>query len=551
MDTMRGILFLVVTLIIIVSIYYIVKMVKGRTPSQSPPSPSPSPSDQTGEISISDLKFERTLNPDKSNSKGDDGIVGYTIEYDDGIKFDELSKNVTFTLKWKNNIGFTGNVIGFRIDHYVKGDDGKYGNPKQSIEFRITDTNPKVKVSNFEINNVSIMGNGSYSVVGENRFKISVIMSDNTTITKIYDGTDTENINQESHGIVISKDDLGATLSMTKPESVTYTPVTQEFAATSVLITKVKYSIFNDNSSLNFTGGGSIYLIPAYSSSIDGQDVDTFFFKYELGENQYLLQDGTKGAWNEKTSRESGVEFNNTNHDNRMFVAFYGKNENVTQLRAPVMGYGLGGKFLSSNEKKKVILIEISDDSAVNETEFKNSYWTFEEVEGDPVNCEGNWVVTNDGIEDRSGTKIEEFDLISEAKNNGTCEAGEGDIRETLVPVSCEGNWVVTNDGTTDFSGTKIEKFDLINEAKNNGTCEADDGDIRETLVPIDCQGDWGVCKPNGGTCGWNGLRTYDVEIEQKNGGKACTDDGKIVEEGDTKVCYLGGCMFGGAGVGH
>jgi hypothetical protein len=108
-------------------------MVKGRTPSQSPPSPSPSPSpsDQTGKISISDLKFERTLNPDKSNSKGDDDIVGYTIEYDGGIDYKELSENVKFTLEWKNNIGFTGNVKGFNIEHYVKNDNDTSYNSKK------------------------------------------------------------------------------------------------------------------------------------------------------------------------------------------------------------------------------------------------------------------------------------------------------------------------------------------------------------------------------------------------------------------------------------
>jgi hypothetical protein len=533
MDTMRGILFLVVTLIIIVSIYYIVKMFKGRTPSQSPPSPSPSPSDQTGKISISDLKFERTLNPDKSNSKGDDDIVGYTIEYDEGINYKELSTNVTFTLGWKNNIGFTGNVVGFTIEHYVKGDDnGTYGeDPKQSIEL----VDPEVvNVNNFKSNEVSIKGNGEYSVVGENRFKISVIMNDNTK-TELYDGTKQ---NDDSHGIKISKDELGATLSMTKPETVKYIPVTREFASTSVIIKKVKYSISNGNSSLNYAGSGSIYLIPAYSGVV-GQHADTFFFKYELGgENQYLLENGTKGEWNGRKNRERDAEFDNNKHDNRMFVAFYDKNEDVTQLRAPVMGYGLGGKFLSSNEAKNVILIGMSENDTVNETEFKNSYWTFEEVKGDPVNCVGSWVVTDDGT--TTGTKIEKFNLISAAINNGTCEASGGDTRETLVPVNCIGSWVVTDYGTT--TGTKIEKFNLISEEINDGTCEASGGDTRETLVPVDCKGDFGACTPDGGYCGYNGKKTYEVEREQKNGGKACTDDGKIVEHGDKKVCFLGVC---------
>ena len=420
MDTKRGILFLVVTLIIIVSIYYIVKMVKGRTPSRSPPSPSPSPSDQTGEISISDLKFERTLNPDKSNSKGDDGIVGYTIEYDEGINFKELSKNVTFTLGWKNNIGFTGNVTGFNIEHHVKGDDDyKLG---QSIKFLNTTDDTDIKVNNFEENNsIQIISDGNYSVVGENRFKIFVIMNDGT-VTEIYDGTVQDGT---SHGIVISKDELGATLSMTNPETVTYIPVTNTFSK-NYSIKRVKYSISNDNSSLNFAGSGSIYLMPASPGSVDSSgdkiDVDTLFFKYELGENQYLLQDGKKGKWNEKTNRERNSVFDDTKHDNRMFVAFYDKkeNENIMQLRAPVMGYGLGGKFLTSDESGNLKLIDISENYTVKETEFNNSYWKFTEVEGDPVNCQGtydDWSTCSNKC--GSGTQTKTFDVSVEPKNYG------------------------------------------------------------------------------------------------------------------------------------
>jgi hypothetical protein len=382
MDTMRGILFLVVTLIIIVSIYYIVKMVKGRTPSQSPPSPSPSPSDQTGKISISDLKFERTLNPDKSNSKGDDDIVGYTIEYDEGINYKELSTNVTFTLKWKNNIGFTGNVVGFTIEHYVKGDDnGTYGeDPKQSIEL----VDPGVvNVNNFESNEVSIKGNGEYSVVGENRFKISVIMNDNTK-TELYDGTKQ---NDDSHGIKISKDELGATLSMTKPETVKYIPVTREFASTSVDIKKTKYQIHNPVRSLSL-GRTFIYLIPAFPKNVMGEkvvDVETFFFKY--GDGDYLLEDLKKGAWNEKTSRERNVDFDNTKHDNRMFVSFYDKSKdtdgNVTaQLRYTKMGYGTGTVAITTDENGKLELMDISDTDTVSETRFNNLVWTFHEYDG-------------------------------------------------------------------------------------------------------------------------------------------------------------------------
>ena len=393
MDTTRGILFLVVTLIIIVSIYYIVKMVKGRTQSRFPLSPSPSSSDQTGKISISDLKFERTLNPDKS----DDGIVGYTIEYY-VINYKELSKNVTFTLNWTNNIGFTDNVKGFMIEHYVKGVGNDNYKLEQSIDFsNTTNDNVKnfVKVKNFEENTVDIENDGTYSVVGENRFKISVIMNDNdNTKTELYDGTAQDD---ESHGIEISKEDLGATLSMTKPETVTYTPVTQSFNSTTVKIKKVKYSITNKKSTLNLYNSGGIYLIPAFPKKVtdDGkvEDVDTFFFKSENGEDKYFLQTGERaGNWNKKTKRERGDDLVLTNeHDNRMFVSFYDKGEDkdgnfTAQLRYTKMGYGLGTHAITTDDTGKIEFMDLSDDTdTISQTLFENSVWTFTEVEGDPV----------------------------------------------------------------------------------------------------------------------------------------------------------------------
>ena len=397
MDTTRGILLLVVTLIIIVSIYYIVKMVKGkRTPTQ--PSTSPSPSDQTDEISISDLKFERTLNPDKSNSKGGD-IVGYTIEYDGGIDYTFLSKNVTFTLAWKNNIGFD-KVTGFRIEHYVSGDYEfdkftKELNPEpanQSIDFK---TKNAVNLNNFGENSVSIVSNGGYSVVGKNRFKIKVIMNDGTP-KLLYNGLDDTNINETTHEIVISEQDLGATLTMTKPQTVTYTPVTRSFTTSSVQIEKIKYWIYNENTNLNI-GDEFIYLIPAFPAPTDengvkkGTGVDTFFFKYEDGD--YLLYNKIKGKWNETDNRDESKVYEDSdydNRDNRMFVSFYNKNGNTTELRKVTMGFGFGEEMITSDKDGNLKFMTALDTESVDQTEFENSRWTF--VDTKKMKC------TNDTI---------------------------------------------------------------------------------------------------------------------------------------------------------
>jgi hypothetical protein len=415
MDTTRGILFLVVTLIIIVSIYYIVKMVKGRTQSRSPLSPSPSSSDQTDKISISDLKFERTLNPDKSNSKGDDGIAGYTIEYSNGINgegpitspsginYKELSENVTFTLSWTNNIGFTGNVKGFNIEHYVSGEDGTYlDSANKSINFETkktsdTDTTENaVSLDNFGENSVSIVSDGTYSVVGNNRFKISVIMNNNTN-KLLYNGLEQT---EDGHEIGIGGQDLGATLNMTVPQTVTYTPVTNSFTTSKVDIVINKYWIYNENTNLNI-GDEFIYLIPASpgnNKAYDAADkmVDTFYFKYEDGD--YLLQDLKKGKWNEKTNKATNANDFET-YDNRMFVSFYNKEGNTMELRAVTMGFGVGTHAITTDENGKLELMSLSDTDTIDETKFKNSVWTF--VDTKEMKCENDTIRINRLVNDK------------------------------------------------------------------------------------------------------------------------------------------------------
>ena len=208
--------FICVTLIIIALIYYVVKKFKERT------SPSPSPSAQTDELSISDLKFTRTLNPDKSKSNSESEISGYTIEYA-GIEYKTLSQNVTFTITWKNNIGFNNAVKGFKIEHFVKSDNSFPDSANLTKNFT-RDTTQTVVTSDFGVNNVKIVSDGNYSVIGDNTFKIHVIMNDdNDTTIKLYDGV--EQTDTDTHHINVSEDELGATLEMTTPQSVTYIPV--------------------------------------------------------------------------------------------------------------------------------------------------------------------------------------------------------------------------------------------------------------------------------------------------------------------------------------
>jgi len=380
MDRKESIFFLCVTLIVLALIYYIFKKFKGRT------LPTPSPSDQTGELSISDLKFTRTLNPDKSNSKSE--ISGYTIEYDVGIDYAELSENVTFTINWKNNIGFTDNVKGFKIEHFVRPkatwwDTSQMDTPIYSKDFTTT-TPQQVSIIDYETNGVSMISDGNHSVIGDNKFKIYAILNNETTIGlydglafRPIDGTNTDT----THIINVSKDDLGATLEMTNPQSVTYIPVVSSDTMTIVrkAITKVKYDISNV-SDFYLDGDHAIYLIPATPG--DADNAETFFLQYT--DDQYFLYDLTKGDWNGKSNRTAdNLNAAPVDYDNRMYIAFYNKSDTTdnnikVQLRKTNMGHGQGIEFISTDKDDKLVLVDMSSKtSTVPELVYNNSFWTF------------------------------------------------------------------------------------------------------------------------------------------------------------------------------
>jgi len=118
---------------------------------------------------ISDLTVSRTDSPDSDSETYT--IEPYTIEYAEGDNEKALSKNITFTLKWKNNDGFD-DVKGIKIEHYIDtATDGSL-----AIQRTIEDNSITLR-SNFTNVSYSITGDGEYSFVGKNRFKISAILT--------------------------------------------------------------------------------------------------------------------------------------------------------------------------------------------------------------------------------------------------------------------------------------------------------------------------------------------------------------------------------------
>ncbi len=156
-----GVLFTLVVVIVAVVIYF------NTRPEEE--EEKPETLDGPTLPGISDLTVSRTDSPDSDSETYT--IEPYTIEYAEGDNEKELSKNITFTLNWKNNDGFD-DVKGIKIEHYIDtATDGSL------VTQRTMEDNSITLRSNFTDVSYSITGDGKYSFVGKNRFKITAILT--------------------------------------------------------------------------------------------------------------------------------------------------------------------------------------------------------------------------------------------------------------------------------------------------------------------------------------------------------------------------------------
>lgn len=210
-----GVLFTLVVVIIAVVIYF------NTRPEEEKPKNDPGPSSPTLP-SITDFNISRTFSPDGNEPYT---IEPYTIEPYTDADVIALSKNVSFTLTWKNGSGFDeSGVTKIRVYHIIE----KSG---QVINHILR--NDAASTDNFAESSVTISGldegttaanevTGPYSFVGTNFFKIVAVMGNSAISTSndviLYNGLG------GSDGEVITDEDLVGTLDMTNPETITYTP---------------------------------------------------------------------------------------------------------------------------------------------------------------------------------------------------------------------------------------------------------------------------------------------------------------------------------------
>jgi len=319
-------------------------------------------SEQTStKLTVENLIFERTLNPDSSVG---DGVSGYTIEpygieYAGSADYVELSKNVTFTMKWNNAPGFSGIVKGFKIEHYVD-DAKKHTYTYENALALDTANNAKKELISFndfgecKVKLSSVAWDPKGSVVGQNKFKLLAIRVDETADNLLYDGTKKEpGENTFPAELKISESQLSVTLSMTSPQTVTFTPDTIDGASTRAVISKTAYDISNKHTSLMKNGTG-IYL-----ETVKDSGGENYYFQYEDG--QYLLNDLSKGA--------------PTNAKPKFKVEIVNKGDNTSKGQIKEAD---GTKYLSSSTNGVLRLYETNDKDLTEEI-FKGFEWTFNE----------------------------------------------------------------------------------------------------------------------------------------------------------------------------
>jgi len=272
-------LFVLIVVIIALIVYY-TRQGETKTVEQT---------SDTTKLTVENLTFERTLNPDPSVG---DGVSGYTIEpygveYTTGTAdYTELSKNVTFTMKWTNAPGFNNVVKGFKIKHYV----GTTEKHEFQYNSEITDVDGEsISFSDFGGCTVKLTSANwatQGNVIGQNKFKLFAVRTDETADNILYDGTVVTTFPPE---LKISEAQLSVTLSMTTPETATFKPEKEGgTTSTRAVIFKTVYDISNEHTTLTKNDIG-IYL-----ETVENSNNKHFYFQYEDG--KYLLEDLSKGV---------------------------------------------------------------------------------------------------------------------------------------------------------------------------------------------------------------------------------------------------------------
>ena len=308
-------LFVLIVVIIALIVYY-TRPGESKTPDQT---------SGTTELKIENLSLTRTLNPDPSVGNGVSGytIEPYGIEYDGTADYNELSKNVTFTMNWTNAPGFEAQEVkGFKIEHFVKKptDTVDPTVAKQTL-IKTPQTNDDTDKDNIDEDDFGacraiIVSDNTYSVIGQNSFKLYAVLQKIKTTAVDWDNPDTQEYvllyngigekdaeNKPPAPLTISQDQLSVTLEMTTPDSLTFTPSGFE-ASTRAVISKTTYNVSSPQGDLtkSFTGySGGVYL-----TTLPESRGKRFYFTFEDGD--FLMIPNANDGFVKRETEIAGIE---------------------------------------------------------------------------------------------------------------------------------------------------------------------------------------------------------------------------------------------------
>jgi len=211
---------LIFILVLVAALIITLYMVYKKGGSSPAPAPAPAPSSGGGP-SIDVQGIERTLNPDKKDD-GTSSTSGYAIrEYSSGTPTDydlnELSKNISMTLQWKNKGGFEN------VEKIIAQWHHNTSSIPMRKEFTKNNENNNNTVTkyftNFTDNTVTLTANGSFNAVGTNIIRLYYVLAGTTDEVEL-----TPPVGTDFQEWTITIPDLSGTIGMVEPTTYTWTP---------------------------------------------------------------------------------------------------------------------------------------------------------------------------------------------------------------------------------------------------------------------------------------------------------------------------------------
>jgi len=269
--------------------------------------------------SIEDPTVTRTFLPDSSNSSesgttetyeiGGGKTETYKVEYNNPITDITLSKNVSIGITWSNKSGFE-NVYKLVIEHYVtpNNQDGSAGTLAATPSFtktinRYTNGSAKTSTSlendenrtyftnfqnglNHTFQGLEATDNAAYSFVGTHTIKIIATYPDEDNEGADID-LDLTTGTATTTPVVVTSEDLAATLDLTSPVVKVYTPIQGSFNLGQAVIQNQSYYASSGgldiHKSINVNNNSSRPFTLIRASTANNNE---FYFKF--GDDEYL-----------------------------------------------------------------------------------------------------------------------------------------------------------------------------------------------------------------------------------------------------------------------